>query len=380
MSSSSGATLPVDDPALASALSEMSAEGYDLDAPVGDLPETVASQPTPSAPVAAAPPVGDTPEPASPTPDPLDGTEPFTYGANKTALHGVYRVPGEGLLVPEASVPAFESFIAQREQYEQAARQLTEQQSTFDRLTTWTRTTPDGTEQTYSGQQGVAELRLDYARLEVERNVMEAVLRDPAALFSLLAQDAQGNIIHNPERLELLAERASRLRMEAERTTAQQMAALLQPVAPAAVSSTPDYSAQAPSVITEALQVAGLANAPLTPEDRALLTAQLPQHVRTVTVQDRARNPLLKVGAPIVSESFTAAVKHLASIRVDQSKTLASTETSAKFNAAQDRGRAVPKKSSTAPAPVAAPVAPQSKSHKWDAPFQAFMAESGIAP
>ena len=389
MAVSEGATVRSDDPVLQSALSEMTAEGYDFDAPLGDLPsEPVVSQPAgePSGTAPAAPaPAGDVgsappaPPVGPPAEDPLEGTEPFAYGKGKT-LEGIYRVPGQGALIPEDRIPAIQQFAERMDSLTDVVQQYAATNAAYERLSEWTTTGADGKEQTMTGQAGLAAQRMESAQVKVERDIYEALVSDPQKLFALLMYDEQGTLIHNPEKLQLLRLEAELARGRAEADVKQTFMSRVSP--PAAAPSAPDYSSHAPSLIAQALAQLGLVAGAIAPDDQALLTAQLKQglHLRGVTERDRQQNPALRLGSPIVDESWTAAIKHLAGIRASQAAAIKTTETAAKFNTAQDRGRSQGKKTTPPPSAKAPDEPPKklSRTELWDAPLKKFMEEEGI--
>ena len=380
MAATEGAVVRSDDPALDSALSDFASEGVDLNAPFpSDLPEAPASQPAvePSAPSAAAAPAGDLVPDA---PDPYAGTEKFTYGQGKT-FDGLYRVPGEGALIPEDQIPAIQTFFEKAEQANQTVQQYADQLAQYERLTSWTTKADDGTEQTLSGQVGLAAQRIDAAQVKVERDLYESIFSDPRKLFDMLMYDGtvdqqgQPTLVLNPEKLQNLAYRAEIARTQAAQSVQQDFAGRMQqPQQPSA----PDYSSQAPALITAALQQVGMQGVVLDAADTKALSDQLRAHIRTVTEADRRMNSNLKVGSPIVGETFTAAVKHLAGIRQSMAQQIKATETAGKFNAATERGRVPNTKKSAAPTTPVAAEQPKSKSALWNDPLEQFLAEEGI--
>lgn len=379
MAGTEGTARLSDDPALNDALNELSAEGVDLNAPASDLEPDAVSQPEPTSAEdsAATPPagaLGAETAPVVPVDDPFAGTEPFKYGDGKV-LDGVYRVPGEGLLVPEDRVPVIQQLAERAETLDRVAREYQTANQQFERIAQWTRTNEDGSKDVLTGIAAIAEERLHNAQLAVEHKAMYDLLNDPVAMHALLLEGPEGKAVYNQERLEAFVLRAQMAAGKAQEAVRKDFGARFQsPQAPSA----PDYTTQAPSIIDAALKQSGLVNATLTPESKALLASQLGQHIRTVTENDRLGNPALKVGAPIVSESFTALVKHLAQSQATQKTALSATEKATAHNAGMTRGRAQPARPAKA-----APVAPAStqkptKSAAWDDPFKEAMNELNI--
>ncbi len=364
------------DPALTSALSEMEAEGFDPNAPVGDLdavgdsqPESVASAPAKEA--APPTPAGDSGAavvaPVDPVVDPFAGTEPYTYGEGKTALDGVYRVPGEGLLIPEDKVAAFDAFTARTESLERILHSAAQDRQVLDRLSEWKTTGPDGKEQTLTGQQGLVEMRLQVARQAVEIGVYESLFQDPAKIVQLLAQDAQGNWVLDPERLESLAYRAKDQMRAAEDGLRRELGARINPPAQQQALDTAKY---APSLIDQA---AGAQKALLTPEDRTFLSQHLARYVRDVRPGEQGLN------GKIVDGSFAEFVNQIVTKNATAKASAEKSEAAGKFNAGQEKGRAAPpKQKPTAPPAKAASATKEKPQDKtWDA-FETAMQELDI--
>lgn len=378
MAGTEGTAVRSDDPArdvLDDALSEMVAEGFDPEAiaTAEDLPQSAVSQPTTDAsaapqasdPVAS---VGDQGPAAVSADDPYKGSSPFTYksadGSDKP-LDGVYRFPGEGLLVPEDKVASIEQLASSRDAMERQVREITDRASTLERLSEWRTKGPDGQEQTYRGEAGIALLRAEHATKGAALDTLIATINDPAKFARLVEiqidpTSSQGyTVTPSKDALERLLMESEIAEGRAQQQVVQQLSTLRQPPAPAA----PDFAAKhGEATIT---QLAGDNAAALTPEDRAALLAQFNQFV---TPDGKSILP-----------GFQTLVLHMAGQSAKAREQVAAAEKAGKLNAGMDAGRI----RRTAPgAAVAAPVGPAKKASKgsaWDDAFSEAMAEQNIA-
>ncbi len=396
------------DPALEEALAEMTAEGtFDSEATFAD-PGTATTSSTESAsaaPQAAAPPPAsddgsskvptttDVVAPASTSAapaaaDPFAGTEPLPFFVNGEAksLSWAHRVPGEGVLLTEAEVPHLQQLAERAEILDRVARDLTSQQDLIEPLTRWTRTGPDGKEETLTGSQGLEEIRVYTRQLEAELATYRQIFAEPGKHLVgptglLLMQEGKPTL--DPSIAELWDGRIEQARFNAERTTRAEIGQRgTRPAAVAAPASTgsgspPSFTdKEVSNVITQA---AGTNHTALLPEDIAELKADLQRYIRPVVASDRQFNPALKLGAPIVDFSFGQRVQRLASIRLAAKQTATAAETAGKHNAGMAKGRQPAKQPIQPPAPPAkAGDAPRRKAD-WDTPFKDAMDEMGIA-
>ena len=389
------------DPVLEGAISEMSSEGtldatgtFDpgdngasqvadgasaanagaLPAPGDDGSDTTGRSSTPNAPLAT-----QDPSAAQAAADPLAGTEPFTYTVNgeQKTLAGVYRVPGEGLLVPEDQVSSLQQVAERADVLDRVTRELTAQNTTYERLSAWNVTDPDGTQRTLSGQQGLEAMRVELAQQAAAISAIDVLLSDPQNIVNLLVSDGQGGVTIDPRSLKMLALEVRSAAVDAERQERSKFATLGQSTSGPASSgsSGQDYTAQAPAVIKQA---AGAAYDTLSADDRSLLADQLSRYVRPVTEEDRRWNPALKIGAPIVDASFTKVVQHLAAQRQASSKVAEAAERAGKFNGGQDRGRQ-PAKPTPKPAAPIPPADGRKPKADWDSPLTEALAEMGVS-
>lgn len=394
MSTSDGASTS-GDPALTQALTEMQSEG--LLGGDGD-PGAGASQSAgdvSAAPPAAAPaPAGDdgsgptgttadaatkAPDPSAAPPaaaDPLAGTEPFTYTVNgeQRTLEGVYRVPGEGLLVPEDKASAIASLAERADVLDRVSREYSAQNATYERLSTWETTDASGKTITLTGQQGLEAQRVEHARMDAAVSILDGILGDPQKLIALIGKDQAGNYVVDPAAIETLQMRVQLAANAAEQTARSHFSKISSgPTQPAAPQS---YAASAPSLIKQA---AGANDAALTAEDRTFLGQQIDRYVRTVTEEDRRWNPKLTIGAPIVDESYGKLVERTAQQRAAATAQAKTAEAAGKHNAGMDKGRQPIK----ATAKIAEPPKPAKTDERkpradWESPLTGALAEMGI--
>lgn len=388
------------DPVLAGALSEMASEGSHLDQPFDSSAASgAASQPSgdaSAAPAAADPKTGDagsepvagsSKTPAAPDPsaappaaaDPLAGTEPFTYTVNgeKKTLDGVYRVPGEGLLVPEDKVSLVTGLAERADVLDRVTREVTAKHADLERLTSWTFDGPDGKTTTLTGAQALETMRVDYARQAAALDVMDAILSDPAKFAQLVGVVQEGDktkLVVDPTALEYLQKDVMLAANAAERQARSEFQKLGTPPAPSPQSA--DHSRSAPAIITA---VAQADEKILTSKDREFLAQQIGRYVRTVTEDDRRFNPKLTVGAPIVDASFSRVITDRVEMRKEAATAARTAETAGKHNAGMDKGRqpAAKPPAPKAPAPPAQPPAGRRKAD-WDTPLDSALTEMGI--
>lgn len=389
MSTSVGASdrSQADDSVLATALSEMSSEGsIQADASIADLAETKpdASQTAGSAgagsPAAAPPTPGDDgavpPVAAAPkADDPLAGTEPFTYGEGKT-LDGVYRVPGEGLLVPESHVAAFTAVAeraAKADQLEQAHRDLSTNHAAFERAASWTVTDEQGKETTLTGLNGLEAMRVAYGQQSAALDTLASIFHPDKSgnyprLFALLTTeqipDGRGGtverLVPNPDALNNLLTQSELAEMRAEQTARSQLATLTKPEPQA--PTPPNFTVEAPKLIASVAKAANLDASVLTPKQRETLTQQLPFHVKDGKV----------------SMEWQGLAKAMIEERLESKKTAEASEAAGKHNAGMDKGRQPSKVTPKAPVVPATPKPNERKKADWDGPLSGALEEMGI--
>lgn len=373
-------TVEAGDPDWESTFSEL---GIDPDAPATS-PES--SDPVPvsqSSPgerpdAGAAPPAGDDrsrttsattdPSTSSPSEDPLAGTEPFSLDLNgeQKTFDGVYRVPGQGLLIPDETGGAFRKIAEEHAALDRSSRELQTRIGDYDRLSAWQTVNEKGEPQTVEGAAGIAAMRVENAQLRSVAQLLVDVLDAPDRLMQLgLVTDAAGNVVLSEAGKRALLADLKNVRYEAKEQAGNQLRQLLQPPQPSAVNGIDAQTAQ--------LGVQSLIQQhqwQLAPADQAFLTQQYPRYVRPASANDVRLNPQLKVGQSVLDHEFVALAQRVAqkpAAQVQQQKQQAA------FNGGQQKGRTPAKPSSPAPRAGSQPPAPSTTSRPqadWDGPFQ----------
>lgn len=394
------ATKTVDDAVLTQALSEMQAEGFDPSAPVNSEPpqdEPADSAGTnPSVESQGAHDPGEDGEPgqednastdaqqsnapADPNSqpqeqDPLAGTEPFTFdvdGEQKT-LEGVYRVPGEGLLVPEEQVPKFQLMASRAETLERSNRDLYQRSQEYERLTSWKVKGQDGTERFISGAEGLAEQRALLSRSLAGLQLLNDVFEKGSPL-SFIATDEQGNITWNPEALATLSVRLENAGIKAEQAARSTLQSL---ITEASKPKEPDAREVAPAVVDQYAKALNAGS--LTAEDRALLTEMVPRFVRKATEEDVRENPQFKLGQTIVDKEFGKHVLHYNGLRVNSQKVTTANDKATSFNNGQKKGLQSKPKTVNTQKVNTTPEPKRGKEEAWQKVFEDSMREIGVA-
>jgi hypothetical protein len=171
--------------------------------------------------------------------------------------------------------------------------------------------------------------------------------------------DENGHIVLNDQVLESLAIKAENTAMKLQQGLAQRFGNPTQQATPPAPVNIAEKAPAVVDYVAKALGVSGL-----TADDKAQLAALVPQFIRPATEADRQRDPLIKIGEPMVSDGFHAQVKYLGTLRSEAAKqqtaAVTTATTVAKHNGAMQRARQPGKVPAKSAAP-AAPVAPQKK-------------------
>lgn len=375
-----------DDPVLAAGLSALESDGVNLSDPVTDAPVDTTDEsgaPSSAAPAVENPAASESttvPEtaavdPASPeTPNPLDGTEPFTYSVNgetRTMPHA-YRVPGEGILIEEQAVPQFQLMASRAESLANTSRELYEQNQRFEQLTAWTIRDQNGQSQTLTGPAAIEAAQMHAVRTEVALNEMLDVLKDPAQLLGLLLPDGQGGAMINEQALQTLVMRSELNELKAVQQVQQRFQGLAkQPITPPSI----DVQASAPAIVSH--YATQLKATGLTAEDRTFLGSILPRFVRQAEQADVQANPQLRLGQQVVDQSFEQQITHLQSLRANTTTVAKTAGDAAKFNAGQKAGTKQVSVAKPVTPSVQTPAAPKSKTAVWDDILQNAMAEIG---
>lgn len=347
-----------------------------VDTPEGTQAAALGGTP-PSAAAPAVPDVG------TPEPDPLAGATPLTYNVNGEArtFDGVQVLPGGGAIVMPDAVAQITQRLSERDNLHARDRARYEEVQTYDRLSQWTSTAPDGTEQTLTGLQGLEAMRVHTARKEAEIEVIGSYFADPDKLAELfLGRDENtGKWQLDPKALRSMAMEARLAADDRERHVRTAIGTLRTPPKSESAPQRTDWSQHAPSVIANA---AGQNVTKLTDADRKELSTLLPRFVRTVTEQDRAGNPSLVLGAPIIDGQFRQVVASRVALREELLRTSATTVQAATVNAARQAAAAAGQR----PAPVtqlpparaaAAPSPTVDQDARWDLMERMQRASSG---
>lgn len=315
------------------------------------------------------------PDPSAPVVeiDPLASATPLTYTVNgeQRTYEGIKVLGEDGAIVDAAALPDLMRRLGERDHLFETNKAQYQRVQSLEKLSKWVTTGVDGKEQTFEGERGLYEMRLQLVRQAVENEAMSALLQDPDKLVALLTQDENNKITFDPDKLETLSLRMRAAQREALDAAREQLSSMVRP-APAAPAA-PDFAKIGPSLIENAAKAAGADHTALTPADRALLVQQLPRYVRAVTEQDRRDGEQRAVGSPIIDRSFVDLVKHQVATRAEQKveavKIATATTAATQRNAAAIAAAA---RTSVAPAaPIKATPAPaepaENPSHeKWD--------------
>ncbi len=283
-------------------------------------------------------------------------TEPFTYTVDGEQRQdaAAYRVPGDGLYIPEREVPRYQQMASRAEMGERQVRDLHQQTRQLQELMAWQTPGANGQPgQTLSGIEGLGALRTVLAQTLAERTVVQEYMSDPNRLASLLAADPEGRVTANPDGLrqfQLAIENAQlrashAVQSDWAKRTGTLSANVRQPSAGSPTVGIEQVQQAAPQIVTAVAQQTGRT---LDAQTQTFLAQQLPRYVRPAA--DGERDPtgaFLRAGEPVLDASFTDLVKRMGAGQ----KPNASAST---FNASQQQARRT-----AAPArPQSAPVAP----------------------
>jgi len=306
--------------------------------------------------------------PASPDPtDDLSTAKPLDYtvnGETKT-IEGTYRIPGEGLIVPEEHVARVQQMASRADELETQSRALAEQltssqqrDATWQRLSSWDIQGPDGKPQTVSGERGLAEMRLAAQRGAAILSAIGPIFDKPE-MAAQLVQDVQGTDgnwyrIWNQDAIEKIQLKAALASQQAERQAWGQIGKLQAPPAPSAPSSD-EVVARAPATVAEIVTSQNITG--LTDADRTFLAAMLPQYMQP---------------DGLVKREFVEVVKDRAALRAEATKQAQTAATQAaaaqKFNNGMQGGKKPPVAARPATPPAPTPER-KTKASDWDKPL-----------
>lgn len=283
-------------------------------------------------------------------------------GVERT-LPGVYRVPGDGLLVEESAVPRFQQIASRAEGYERHNRELLRERDDLLRLTEWPSKGSDGTSVTLKGREAIEGMRVTLARQGASLEAMAGLFQlDPV---DVLVQDEQGNVHWNMAAVQNTVVREARLaereKMLDARASFAKMAqpAPAQPQAPAAPPI--DFAKDGPPFIKAQASALQLPANALTPQDEAYLVGLLPRYMRPATEADRQTDYQISVGQPVVDASFAAIVKDRAELRAAAVRAATKGEEAGRFNAGMDAGKSGQKGKTPVVSPKTPSITPQGR-------------------
>jgi hypothetical protein len=258
-------------------------------------------------------------------------------------MEGSYRIPGEGLFVPEAHVPRWEQIAAQADTLDRTNRELTDRIASDERLTAWNRITGQDAQgkpifETLTGRQGQEARVVATATFAAKAEMLDALLGNPNKLAALLAEDRnpdgslKGYVIHQ-DGLEHFKTAMENAVIKAQSRSRSHFATQAAPAAPTAPAEAPIASVAMPTVeatITQ-MRVTGLS-----PEDKQFLAEQLPRYVRATTPEEQKAG----YGPRVVDASFGTLVQREGARVTAASQSATAKAAAEKFNAGQQRGRA----------------------------------------
>lgn len=311
-------------------------------------------------PSARTPAPSTTDDPAG-DPDPLATAKPFTFtvGDETRTVDGTYRIPGEGLVVPEDKVAHFELMASRAETLDRQNRDLYEQNQQWERLAAWPTKDAQGNAVTLSGREGYEAQRVLLSRsLAALQTIGEALSSDEAfaKLIGVTGEPGQEVVVRNPDALALLRERVDNAAYRAEQTVRAHLVRAAAPPPPPA----PSAAEYAKPTIAALIAQHTITN--LTQADQDFLAAEFPRYV---TPDGKAVDP-----------RFLDVMKDRASLRAEQIKASTAASTAGKFNGGMTAARGKP--AATRPAPTAQPTASPAKVGKaaqWDNVLQSALSE-----
>jgi hypothetical protein len=380
---------PNDDAALQSAISESIAETVAAESSTGsETPQDALSGVSDETTSQNAPDVAQNPateaeapeavdaqtSPDSDATDPLAGAEPFTYSVDGQArtMDGVYRIPNEGLIVPEDKVADFQRIVSRAESLERTNRQLYDQTKAFEKLTQWTTKDASGKDVSLNGQQAIEAMQIAHAQTKAALSEIVKVLMGSPTDY--LMQNAQGEIVWNQRQVEYLLKDAR----FAERDAADKIRSQFQGIQ-AELSKPPevDVAQSAPQLLDSFASTLQLT---LHSDDKTFLASMLPQFVRPTAPEDIAQNPALANEPRVVDARFLQLMQRTAEQRAQSATTQKATQFNQAVTAgkkpAQPPGKTAPKAQPSKPAQLEK----KGRAQTWDDIFQQGMAELGGLP
>lgn len=384
------------DPLLQSALSDLESEGVNLSDPAnettqdelntgdtGTNPDVSSKAPDPAETGAAesetkaadAAQSDATPQ----SDDPLAGAQPFTYtvdGQPRT-MEGVYRFPGEGLMIPEEQVPKWQLMASRAEGLERANRDQYQRLQDFEKLSEWTSKDQQGQEQTITGRAALEAREVTYAKTRAVAETLSAILEDPATIASLIGLDADGRVVKDEQAIQNLLVRAQLAAMTAEGQAKSRFATVAQEVTNAVQQA--QQQEQLPATLWASAEQHWVKEFPsLTAQDKEFLAKQVPRYMRAATDAE-VQSGSYQRGEMVLDGEFYHVIKFQADTRTSTVSTVKTADAAARFNAAQQQGRQGTQKPVTRPATPQKPTPSdhRGKSAAWDDVLKSGLAELG---
>lgn len=285
--------------------------------------------------------VADPAKPAASEPDPLASAKPFTYpgenGEVKT-IDGAYRLPGEGLYVPEDRVPHFEQLASRSDSLERQNRELDDRSKALERLTEWKHSGPDGKETILTGREAVEASRVALGHALAEVQMLRAIVDDPMKMAALLVHTGEGVFQHDPDRKALLGERLANLKGAVESSIRQQVGRMASAPPPPVPALSPEQIAERSLPTVDAV-IANAKVAGLTTEDKQALARMVPRFTITVTPQNAAQYPQSRLGETVLDyTAFLPEVQDRAALRAQAIQAAQTGTTVSKFNTGMKQG------------------------------------------
>lgn len=351
----------------------------DEPAPPGATDPTPSDAPAPDPATVAAPKEADStpPDPATEvpadpeTPDPFavlaKDAKPLGYRVNATdrVFDAILEVPGKGAIIPADKLGDVRNMVARYESNAQAVKDLMPKVQQFEGLT-HTVTGQNGQPETLRGMAAHQRLAEEHAALNQVGGLIMPYLTNPERLLSLLALDANNNVVPNLAAIEMLRKEAflldQRTRFETQRSWGERAQQVQQ------TEQTETVRAQAiPGYLSQA-------HADLHADDRAFLEQNAPQYLFTVTAET-AHQYGQPIGTVMIDlDTIGKHITHLKTVRGAGAATQAATTAAvaaAQKAAAENARRNVPP-----PATKKAPVLPRDKeTGQWKRPDRMSMDE-----
>lgn len=348
MADENTAATPVDtSPSFADAVAEITGDYLHLSAepdedagdPPADSPETDDTD---------AEPTGDTPDAAA-TPEQTE--VPVDDDPLKDATDATYRVNGEartfdgirvlsdksGFIEPDKMDLVLHRLSERDHLFETAQsrqQELSDLQAAHQAATRWT--LADG--KVVTGSEGARARDLDYAVTRAERDTWNALLSDPATVFGLLAQDANGNVTWNTPAVELVMAQLENKKLQLTHAVKEFHGQRPSTSAPTSGAPSAPPAAAVADHLVQSLGVKGFGDT-----DKQWVASLAEDMIRPATATDVAKNPALKVGEFFAPPKLIDLIRDREALLARSAKQVASASTIDKENqaklAAANRGK-----------------------------------------